>query len=230
MAALEKTKEYIESEVMEQKSMSISLLDSIEFYTAKYIEDEKELHVGSKSIVLNLDNRNGSDITFQSGCCHPFNSVVLKDVTIKNIKKALVIEDFEENDIMSPTFCDQIKSKWKSLWKYSHLERNRNIPLYKSPQLRVGGNITMNFCYADKGVASAIHRTHPIAIDEIHLQVAGVGKVQKLYTESPDSVYQEYVLSPGAVNEKLCDEKGVYPWHRYVSITNVMFVCVELEI
>jgi len=195
------------------------------FYQVDYIENEDTYPVGSRSILLNMSESPleiiGSPLPF-------LHSTIVREVTIRKVTKALIVKNFEQCCPDDPDTFSRLVHSWKSLWEYSGLERNRGIPYYKSPRAAVG-NIGMNFCLAEAGIPSAIHQKHEQSFEEIHLQICGTGKVQKLSANDPRTVYQEYALCPGTTHEPLSQPDGEYPWHNYYSISRGIFIVIEMK-
>ena len=135
--------------------MSITKLDfAAPFFDVEYIEDEKSVNVGSKSIVINIAPK-GDAINISMGTrLSPMRSAIVVNTSLYNIDRALIVKDYTRYDISNPLTREQTKRHWLSLWEFSHLERDRTVPYWKTPQAKVGGDTTMNFCFASEGTAN----------------------------------------------------------------------------
>ncbi len=202
---------------------------ALPFFTSMYVEEEKNLRIPGCCLVLNVDERGKRPIQINKIPLYPLRSAIVWGAEMEIPGRAFIITNFGSYSVCDEGNASQVKSVWKSLWDYSHLERNRNIPYYKSERAFVGGHIGMNFCLAEAGAPSSIHRAHETDFDEVHLQVCGSGKIQLFSANDPATIYQEFPLTEGQVNDRIWDEKGNYPWHRYQSMTRSVFVVVEID-
>jgi len=195
------------------------------FFQVDYIENAEVYFVESPSVLINLARSPlqvlGSPLPF-------LHSTIVRQVNVRQITKALIVKNYEQCSPDDPDTYHQIACCWKSLWEYSGLERNRGIPYYKSPRVVLNG-ISINFCLAEAATPSAIHQKHEQDFEEVHLQICGTGKVQKLTDNDPATVYQEYALCPGTTHDLLSRPDGEYPWHRYCSITRGIFIVIEMN-
>lgn len=206
----------------------IQKLDFAEpFFRVDYVEHEAAYPIEKQALVLNMGRSEADFVGVRPVPVKPLRSTIVMNGTLEIEGRALVIHDYQRKFRIEDEEADAIKKVWKSLWEYSHLERNRGVRYYKSPRTVVGGDTGMNFCLAEANIPSAIHREHGENFDEVHLLVWGTGRVQLLYKEDQDTVYQEFPLAPGNVNDPVWDENGNYPWHRYYSESRCIFVVVE---
>ena len=75
------------------------------FYTIKAIHDEKEFRIANKSIVVNLSEKY---IWVKDNPLTHLKSTIVRNIVIKEIARALVIEDYEK-DSTSQGWFDDIK-------------------------------------------------------------------------------------------------------------------------
>lgn len=197
------------------------------FFRAEYVEAEPSYPVSEPCLILNLAGRSEPAVRIGDFLLESFDSAVIGSGSLAIPGQALVIRGFNPSLAEDDRTAEQMKKNWKSLWEYSHLERNRDIPYYKSPRSTVGRGIGMNFCLAEADAPSAIHREHGEDFDEIHLQVCGTGRVQIFLDEDPGTLCAELPLCPGTANRRIWDEQGNYPWHRYHSSSRSVFVVIE---
>ena len=197
------------------------------FIETHYIEKEDGFSAEGRCLLVNLDT--GEDVTVNGEfVLAPLSAAVVKDAQLRVPGKALLICGFGLLDPDDLLTLDGLRAAWKSNWELSGRERDRGVPFYKSPAVTLGG-ATMNFCLvAEPDTPSGIHRTHPQPVRELHVQVAGLGAVDLLRSEDPESVYASLPLSAGGVHTATWDREGNYPWHRYRSVTRCIFLAVSI--
>lgn len=214
--------------------MSVTKLDFAEpFFSVDYVVDEESYYVDKKSIVINLAEHAQSNIYIRKVPIYPLKSSVVENITIDNIKKAIVVKDFQRCDLNDYKTIKAIKSTWKSIYACSGLERHKGLPYYKSPKFITGGDddhMEINFCFvAEPFAPSGPHKTHTRNFDEVHAQIAGYGKMRIFEENDYSTLYRELNLCPGTVHEKMYDENGDYPWHEYMSVTPCIYCPIELD-
>lgn len=208
--------------------MSIQALSFAEpFFDVEYVENETEYFINEKSLVFNLSVNEGENIFVKTIPLLPLKGTIVRNVAVTRIKQALVVRDYDK-DAKKPEFWASMKRTWPSLFDVSGFERHRGIPYYKSPQITVGGR-RINFCYAAPMSPSGKHQTHTPDFDEVHAQILGFGKMQKFTENSDETFYQEVIMAPGIVHDKFYDETGYYPWHQYHSITDCVYMPIEID-
>ena len=210
--------------------MSVQILDFAKpFFDIVYVENEKSYYVKAKSIVINLAERSGRNITVKGQSIAPLKGTVVQNVGVDDIDRILVLPDFEKYDIDDPLVIEQIKNTWKSLYQASGIERHRGIPYYKSPKARVGGDTEINLCFTEANAPSGPHKGHDRDFDEVHAQIRGMGKMQMFETNDTSTFYREFIMAPGIVHDKFYDSEGNYPWHQYHSITRCVYMPIEID-
>ncbi len=128
----------------------------------------------------------------------------------------------------------------------------RDTPLYISPQetvdrLRIDPRVftnerrnamdvrnfelKLNLWWAPGHTDCFIHNTHPFL--EVHTQIHGRGRMQKFHENSEDSLYEDVRMSVGLTHDPFCrviaDTTWEYPWHRYYSDTDSIWLAIELH-
>lgn len=205
--------------------MSINTLTFCEpFFTIKTIQDEKEYQVGKKSIVINL---NKDAITIKDNKLYYLKSTIVANIIINNIQQAIIVEDFEKENLLD--LHREIKKKWPMMYDMTKQIRHKGIMLWRSPQEKIFGNIEINLCYIADSVSTGLHKTHATNFTEVHTQILGVGKMQKFSENDISTFYQEVVLAPGYTHEPFYNEKIEYPWHQYQSITDAIYMPIEIQ-
>lgn len=209
--------------------MSVKKLDfAAPFFNTEFVENEKEYFIEEKSLVINLSNIDAGTLYVKGMPVLPLKGTIIENVALTDISKALVVKEYDK-DFGDPKFFHAIRAKWPTLYQVSGFERHKGIPYYKSPQITVGCNVRINFCYAEPMAPSGRHQTHTPDFDEVHAQILGFGKMQKFTENRDDTFYQEVIMAPGIVHDKFYDKKGFYPWHQYYSITNSIYMPIEID-
>jgi len=205
--------------------MSIKVLQFCEpFYTIKAVQDEKEYKIGNKSIVVNLSE---SSIMVKNRPVNHLKSTIVTNVVVNNLKRAIIVEDYERNIDHAKLF-EEIKKKWPLVYDMTKQERHKGILLWRSSKEKIFGNTEINLCYIAANVSTGLHKMHPPDFTEVHTQILGVGKMQKTEENDYGTLYQEVILAPGMTHDPFYDEQVVYPWHQYQSVTEAIFMAVEI--
>ena len=204
--------------------MSITTLQFGEpFYTIKAIHGEEQYKIANKSIVVNLSEKNiwikDSPLAFQK-------STIVRNVAIKDIQRVLVIEDYEK-DSNNSEWVSEIKRQWRLMYDMTQQERHKGIRLWRSVKEKVD-NIDLNLCYISADVETGLHKEHSSNFMEVHTQVLGYGKMQKFEENDVNTMYQEVILAPGFTHERFYNEENIYPWHQYQSITDAIYMPIEI--
>ncbi len=221
--------------LLTEEGMSIRTLDFAEpFYTVRYIDNEADYHIAEKSMVINLAEREQERILLDGErTVAPLKAAVVQNMTVRNLVRAFVIEDFERCDISDPETASLIKKSWHTLYEMSGIPRHKGLPYYKSPKFCIdenGQHIELNLCFVSEGmVPSGPHRDHDRDFDEVHAQIAGFGMMRIYDYDDNTRIHQELPMSPGTVHDKMYDSQGRYPWHEYMSVTPCIYCPIELD-
>ncbi len=193
------------------------------FYTIKAILEEEQYRIGNKSIVVNLSEKSiwvkESALAFQK-------STIVRNVAIRNIERALVIEDYERNSNDSQ-WVSEIKRQWRLMYDMTRQERHKGIQLWRSVKEKLD-NIELNLCFISANVETGLHKQHSSDFMEVHTQVLGYGKMQKFEENDVNTLYQEVILAPGFTHDRFYNEENVYPWHQYQSISDAIYMPIEI--
>lgn len=207
--------------------MTVQALDFLEpFFSMKYILGENEYAIGPKSIVLNLSSR---DILINKRPLGFFGSTVVTHVTITDLDRCFIVEDYERNADHQALF-DAIKAKWTLAYDATREERHRGVQLWRSPKIKLG-NVQVNMCFAGSVPLNVgLHQTHwgGPPIKEVHTQIAGFGKMQQCREQDLNTLYREDLMAPGSSHMPMFDQDCLYPWHQYETITPGIFMATEM--
>ena len=197
------------------------------FLETHYLENENAFTISGCCLLMNLDTEK-SVLAENEFSVPPLSAAKLCDAQIDVPGKALLVFGSDTVDLNDLLTLDCLRSAWKSNWELTHLDKHRGVPYYKSPRVTVGG-VTMNFCLvADPDCPSGIHREHGKPVKELHMQVVGEGAVDLLRSEHPSTVFASLPLSAGTVHIPEWNAEGIYPWHRYRSVTRSIFLGIEI--
>ena len=198
------------------------------FFNVRYLLEADERKVGSKSIVVNLSPE---PLRIQGQALGFFRSVVVTNTSMREARRCLLVEDFECYGNVQRLF-ERIKAKWVLAYEATHEERHKGVALWRSPKVRLG-NVDVNMCYADTvPLKVGLHRLHwgGKTFKEVHTQIVGYGKMQQCREQDVETLYLEEALAPGATHMPMYDERGNYPWHQYETITQAVFMPIEMQL
>ncbi len=200
------------------------------FFTIRYIENEKDYRIEPFSILINMAIESKANIMIDNIPQAPLHGAIVGNITIPEIEKAILIEDYAKYT-KEPDFFDKVKETWPRMYTIRPEERFRDAQMYVAqgdahitPHIELGVCCVMGANYS-----TGLHKTHPRNIDEYHVQIAGIGKMQKFYENDVNTMYQDIYMAPGIVHETIFDANGVYPWHQYKTVTDVVFMGIKID-
>lgn len=208
--------------------MSVISLDFAEpFFPVKYVVGEDEYLVRGKCILLNVSEE---PIFINKRPLKFFQSVVVIDTSIFNVKRCLIVEKFADYPNEEALF-EEIKRKWPLAYDVTREERHKGVALWRSPKVRLGDDLSVNMCFAGSVPLNVgLHKTHwggpPIM--EVHTQIVGIGKMQQCYERDLKTLYREEYMAPGCSHIPMYDENCEYPWHQYETVTKSIFMATEM--
>ena len=208
--------------------MSIKKLDfCAPFFKATLIENESQYTVSQNSILLNLSDNpvkaNTQSIAF-------YESKIVNNIELNNIDRIVLIEGFDAYPNEAKLF-EEIKQTWALAYDARGEERLKGVPFWMSPKDTLG-NIKFSMYFAGRvPLQVGLHQTHVgfNNLKEIHTQIVGFGKMQQCFEKDINTLYLEDTLAPGASHKPMYDENGRYPWHQYETITQGVFMAIEME-
>lgn len=197
------------------------------FIETHLIENEDGFTAEGRCLLMNLDTAESVTVNDEFSLA-PLSAAVVKDARLRVPGKAILICGFGLLDLDDLMTLDCLRAAWKSNWELTHLPQHRSVPYYKSPVITVG-EVSMNFVLvAEPDCPSGIHREHGKPVRELHLQVAGSGAVDLLRAQDPGTVYASLPLAAGSVHLPEWNAQGIYPWHRYRSMTRSIFLAISI--
>jgi hypothetical protein len=198
------------------------------FFTVSYLLDVDDRPVGPRSIVVNLSLQ---PLRIRDQALAFFRSVVVTNTSMREVKRCLLVEDFERYGD-APSLFERLKAKWVLAYEATHEQRHKGVALWRSPKDRLG-NVEVNMCYADTvPLKVGLHRLHwgGQTFREVHTQIVGYGKMQQCREQDVETLYLEEALAPGATHQPMYDPQGNYPWHQYETITPGVFMPIEMQL
>lgn len=209
--------------------MTIKQLDIAEpFFTVRHIANEEIYTVKGASILLNLADR---PIQIEDQTLGDLQSVIVRNTSIRNISRAVIIERFSEYTNETALFTE-IKKHWPLAFDIRKEERLRGVEHYLSPKVSEG-NIRFSMYHSGSVPLNVgLHKEHPFCdvpgFREVHTQIVGFGKMQQCREQDLSTLYMEESMAPGHTHRPMYDEKGNYPWHQFETITPSIFMAVEI--
>jgi len=197
------------------------------------------------AIVVNLST---TPVLYTSGAEHgsilPWKSVALRHCTVKNGDALALLR------VRQRTNLGGLALVWD--WYGRHVPQYpRGTPLYISSQDDIGEvqfdpfavfthadsavprryRLKLNLWYVPEETDCGIHTGHKFL--EVHTQVLGTGRMQKFRENKADTIYEEITVPPGFTHDPFftlqSDASFTYPWHRYYSETDCIWMAIELH-
>lgn len=209
--------------------MSVDKLGYAEpFFPVAYVQNEREYQIGDKSIVFNLSQ---GPLYVRGQALGFFRSTVCVRTSIDDVKRCLVISDFDREGELDSLF-EEIKIKWTLVYDATGVERHKGVQLWRSDKEKIG-DVEVNMCYAASVPLNVgLHRTHwgDRPFREVHTQILGYGAMQHYSEQNLDTLYREDPMAPGFTHEPMYDRDCVYPWHQYETKTKAIFMATEMQL
>ncbi|PKL07410.1 MAG: hypothetical protein CVV51_14240 [Spirochaetae bacterium HGW-Spirochaetae-7] len=209
--------------------MSVDKLQYAEpFFPVAYVRNEAEFPIGGKSIVFNLST---DPLYVRGQALGFFRSTVCVHTSIDDVKRCLVISDFDREGDLDPLF-EAIKKKWTLVYDATGVERHKGVQLWRSEKEKIG-DVEVNMCYAATiPLNVGLHRTHwgDRPFREIHTQILGYGAMQQYAEQDLKTLYREDPMAPGVTHEPMYDRDYIYHWHQYETKTKAVFMATEMQL
>mgnify|MGYP006914251718 CR=1 FL=1 len=209
--------------------MTIEILDFAEpFFTVRFLTDEAIYQAGSKTIVLNIHE---DPLLIQGQRLAHLQSVIVRETPVRNLKRAIVVERFADHG-SDAELCANVREHWPSAFEVRQEERLRGVEHYMSSKTYVG-NIGMTMYHsASVPLKVGLHKDHAFCpvpgFREVHTQIVGVGMMQQCMERDVETLYLEECMAPGTTHRPMYDADGNYPWHQYETITESIFMALEI--
>lgn len=209
--------------------MSIEKLEFAEpFFTVKHIVDEEDYQVGESCILVNLSKL---PIRIEAQRLDFLQSVVVTNITIRNVVKGLLVERFSSYQDEDALY-KEVKNTWQLAYDIRKEERLKGVSHYLSPKANLA-NIRLSMYHSGSVPLNVgLHKDHvhcgDVLVKEVHTQIVGFGKMQQCREKDVSTLYLEEPMAPGLTHKPMFDENGNYPWHQYETITPAIFMAIEI--
>lgn len=208
--------------------MSIEILDFAEpFFTVKYVQNEKEVRVGEKTILINVSEQ---PIKIQEQKLGTLQSVIVTNTPVCHVERGLLIEKFAAYTDEAKLF-EEVKKAWPLAYDIRKEERLKGVSHYISPRASLGDIDLSMYHSGSVPLKVGLHKSHRDGIQslkEVHTQIVGVGKMQQCLEQDINTLYLEEPMAPGTTHKPMFDDQGNYPWHQYETITPSIFMAIEV--
>jgi len=208
-------------------------------------EDLRDVPV-EKGIVVNLSPEPLTTGGAVPGIVPAWKSTCLRGGAISHARRAAVLRIRNTTNLGSVIFrgWDWLGDRIRSF--------PRDTPLYISPQDTVGRvrqdphvftnerreateekdfELKLNLWWAPGHTDCFIHNEHPFL--EVHTQIHGLGRMQKFRERHEETLYEDVLMPVGFTHDPFCRVAGPnsweYPWHRYYSDTDSIWLAIELH-
>ena len=142
--------------------------------------------IDDKSIVINLGEKG---ILVKDRSLGYLKSTIVRNVTINNIQRALVVEDYEKGEDDTELFSE-IQKQWPLMYETTQQDRFKGVPVRRSPKGRIE-NIELYLFHVGPMINVGLHKQHSHM--EVHTQLLAYGKMQKFEENNCDTLYQEEI-------------------------------------
>lgn len=216
---------------------------------AKWVTNIEDYSVNQRTVISNVGEEDAIIVGANQKAVEPRTSILVENVTIKQADSLVL------NSIKEPAEIGGIVSG--SQWDIAGNvipQYPTDIPLWKSTQDSVGlieadpkvltaemerprpgkketFEVKVNLWFATGNTNCSIHKAHDFL--EVHSQIYGIGRMQKFYEQSPDTLYEDVILGPGQTHIPFPviseEDEFVYPWHQYYADTDTIWMAIEFH-
>jgi hypothetical protein len=235
----------LESIVSQQPNRHRPLAFSDPFINAELVEDAQDFAVAG-GVVINLSNEPLVVADSVPTVIPAWKSTILRKGVIAKARRAAVIDVRDRTNLGGLIF-----GEWD--WFGNRFAKfPRNAPLYISKYDVVGEttadpyvftnnrsevanvdrySVRLNLWWAPAETDCFIHNEHPFL--EIHTQIYGTGRIEMFHERNPAAVFRQISMTPGNTHDPFCrvtaQRQWEYPWHRYYSETDAIWLAIELH-
>lgn len=216
-----------------------------EFISATLVENVVDYDVGD-AVVVNISPSPMITGHEHAAIVPAWKSTWLKGGRIRSAERAALIKVVQPTNLGGCMFrgWDWLGNRVKSF--------PRDTPLFISPQDEIGAVnldpevftnerirpetsqsfiLKLNLWWAPGDTDCFIHNEHPFL--ETHTQIHGAGRMQKFRQRNHETLYEDVSMAIGHSHDPFCRVTGknqwTYPWHRYYSDTDSVWLAIELH-
>lgn len=208
--------------------MTRDLNFSLDTLQAQELSINGQVNITTPSLIINL-SKEPIYLLIDNSIINQFESRLLYNQTLLSKKaKACMIKlpNETKNWLNTPQIIfDEIREKWQTAFNlYPHIDELNELDMYKSPKDIING-LELNLWYLKEKSLGRIHKEH--SFTEVHLQVLGIGKMQKYLKQDRSTLYETAFMTPGFTHYPFYDKHIQYPWHSYDAMTNCIWMAIE---
>lgn len=201
---------------------------SLDTLQAQELLIDNQIDIASPSLIINL-SKEPIYLLIDNSIINQFESRLLYNQTLLSRKaQACIIKlpNETKNWLDTPQMIrEEIQEKWQTAFNlYPHIGELKKLDMYKSPKDIING-FELNLWFLKEKSLGRIHKEH--SFTEVHLQVLGIGKMQKYLKQERSSLYETAFMTPGFTHYPFYDKHIQYPWHSYDAITNCIWMAIE---
>ena len=216
-----------------------------QFISATLVENVVDYDVGD-AVVINISPSPMITGHEHAAIVPAWKSTSLKGGRIRSAERAALIKVIQPTNLGGCMFrgWDWLGNRVKSF--------PRDTPLFISPQDEIGAVsldpevftnerirpetsqsfiLKLYLWWAPGDTDCFIHNEHPFL--ETHTQIHGAGRMQKFRQRNHKTLYEDVPMAIGYSHDPFCRVTGqnqwTYPWHRYYSDTDSVWLAIELH-
>ncbi len=198
------------------------------FLGLRHVSSKKTLEVTRPTIVLNVSAK---PVRVENQHLDHLQSAILTNITMHDVDRTILVDRFDTHE-SDKSLCEAIRQTWPTAYRVRGEKRLKGVEHYMSSKVFVG-NLGLTFYHsASVPLNVGLHKEHPFCpvpgFREVHTQIVGYGKMQQCRECSPSTVYMEELMAPGNTHRPMYDSSGNYPWHQYETISEGIFLAVEI--
>ncbi len=198
---------------------------SEEFLKVELISNIENLSIEQKAILINCDY---DQIIIGDQAVKPWNSIYCNNIVINKANSVLCISLKTDKEIEKDfPYAKEVTQKWSSVYDIFPLDNFKETLLWSSNKDKING-VSLNLWYAKANTHCGIHNKH--YFKEVHVQIYGIGRMQKFINDDRETIYQDVFMAPGFTHPKFYNDEGLYPWHGYYADTDCIFLAIEVPL
>lgn len=216
---------------------------------ARWVTQIEDYPIGERTVISNVGEEDAIIVGANEKVLKPRTSTTVKNVTIKKADSLVL------NSIKNPSEIGGVVlgAQWDiagnvipqyptdiPLWKSTQdsiglIEADPKVLTAELDQARPGKKETfevkVNLWFATNNTNCSIHKAHDFL--EVHTQIYGIGRMQKFYEQTANTLYEDVILGPGQTHIPFPvvskDDEFIYPWHQYYADTDTIWMAIEFH-
>ncbi|PYE87543.1 hypothetical protein [Phyllobacterium leguminum] len=233
------------------KQSETRLAFSGESLKATFIETADGYAAIGRAIVFNLGSNPAIIDGEPAQSVPPLASTILYNAVVKTGERLIVVQ-LPENFVTEgfagregwDKYCDLVTDPSEQLSRtplyrsaqhhLGHYDFGQHVPAALQDLVRADERFTVkaNLWFSPAGTDCLIHNSHGFL--ETHVQIHGLGRMQKFRSAEHDTLYEEILMAPGQSHRIFdCQRSSsgtyIYPWHQYYSDTDCIWMAIEFH-